>query len=217
MTRILLVDDDPIVRSLLAQVLAPHGVDVVAQADDGDEVVTQVQTHHPQVVLMDLHMRRMDGVQATAAVRRLPHPPGVVALTSLDTDDVVLRAVQAGASGFLDKTADPEDIAKAVHQVADGQGALGPRAARVLAEHLAQDPDARRRRDARARLATLTEKERELAVEVATGAANAEIARRTFMSETTVKAHLTHALTKLGLANRTELAVLVAQAGIAPA
>ncbi|KGM14422.1 response regulator transcription factor [Cellulomonas bogoriensis] len=216
MVRLLLVDDDAIVRRLLGGNLAPFGIEVVAEATDGDEVVPAVQAHHPDVVLMDLRMRRVDGIRATEAVRRLPDPPGVVALTSLDTDDVVLRAVRAGAAGFIDKTAATEEIADAIHQVAAGQGAFGPRAARVVAHHVAQDPDARQREDALRRLEVLTDKEREVAAQVATGAANAEIAGRTFLSETTVKTHLTRALTKLGLANRTELAVLVARAGTGP-
>lgn len=216
MVRTLLVDDDAIVRRLLRGVLAPHGVDVVAEASDGDEVVAAVHAHRPAVVLMDMHMPRVDGVRATAAVVALPDPPGVVGLTSLDTDDVVLAAVRAGAAGFIDKTADPVDIAAAVRQVAAGEGALGPRAARILARHVADDPDARLRAEARRLLATLTDRERDVAREVATGAGNAEIAGRTYLSETTVKAHLTHALTKLGLTNRTELAVLVARAGSLP-
>lgn len=210
MIRVLVVDDDPMVRRLLRTILRPDDIDVVAEAADGDEVVTAVQAHHPDVVLMDLRMPRIDGVAATRAVRALPDPPGVIAMTSFDTEAVILDAVHADASGFLAKDASPDEIVSAVRAVARGEGALSPRAARVVMAQVHADPSSGVR-DAAAKVATLTERELDVARLVAQGLSNAEIAQRLFLGEATVKTHLSAATAKLGVSNRVQVAVLVSR------
>ncbi|HEY0187947.1 MAG TPA: response regulator transcription factor [Cellulomonas sp.] len=215
MTRVLVVDDDPLVRSLLSTILRQQGIEVAGQATDGDEVVAEVQAHHPDVVLMDLRMARMSGVEATAALQLLPTPPAVLVLTSFDAQDVVLAAVHAGARGYLAKDADPAEIADAVRAVADGGSRLSDRAARAVLDHLAGDAGARRRADARARLDVLTARELQVAAAAAAGLSNSAIAAAAFVSEATVKTHLNRAMTKLGLENRVQLATLVDRAELA--
>ena len=214
MLRVLVVDDDPMVRTLLGAILGAAGIEVVGEAADGDEVVPAVQAHHPEVVVMDLKMSRVGGVAATRALRALPHPPGVVALTAFDTPALILEAVDAGVDGFLAKDASREEIVAAVRSVADGDAALSPRAQRIVLEQIHADRSAQVQREARERLAPLTAKEREIAEAVAAGLTNAEIAARAYVSEATVKTHLGRAMTKLGLANRTQLALVVDRAGL---
>lgn len=209
----MVVDDDAMVRRLLRTILsAEDDVEVVAEASDGDEVVTAVQAHRPDVVLMDLRMARVDGVTATQRLRTLAGAPGVIAMTSFDTETAILDAVRAGAGGFLAKDAEPGEIVAAVRAVAAGDGALSPRAARTVMRQVHADPAAAAREDALTRLAVLTERERDVARGVAAGMSNAEIAAQAYLGEATVKTHVTSALTKLGLANRVQLAVVVARA-----
>lgn len=216
MIRVLVVDDDALVRTLLAGILAAQDIAVVAQAADGDEVVPAVQAHHPDVVLLDLHMPRMSGLDALAALAQLPDPPGVIALTSFGTDQTVVAAVRAGASGFLAKDADPGAIADAVRRVAGGDGALGPEALGSLLRHVAGDADHGRREEAHRALAVLTEAELEVAAYVPAGLSNQAIGELTFRSDSTVKAHLSRAMAKLGVTTRSQLAVLVDRAGVRP-
>ena len=214
MLRVLVVDDDPMVRTLLGTILGAAGIEVVGEAADGDEVVAAVQAHHPDVVVMDLKMARMGGVAATRALHAaLPHPPGVVALTAFDTPTLILEAVEAGVDGFLAKDA-PDEIVAAVRDVAAGEAALSARAQRIVLEQVHADRSGHLQREARERLAPLTDRELEIAEAVATGLTNAEIAARAYVSEATVKTHLGRALTKLGLANRTQLALVVDRAGL---
>lgn len=215
MIRVLVVDDDPMVRRLLGAILRTEDVEVVAEASDGDEVVPQVQAHHPDVVLMDLRMARVDGLAATRAVLALPAPPAVVAMTSLGTQAATLDAVRAGAAGFLDKDAGPDEIRGAVRAVAAGEGALSPRAARAVIAQVGADSAAEARREAAAQVDALTDREREIALAATEGLSNAAIAARLFVSEATVKTHLGHAMDKLGAANRVQLAVIVTRAGLA--
>ncbi|WP_277212023.1 response regulator transcription factor [Isoptericola croceus] len=212
MVRVLVVDDDTMVRSFLQQILTKRGIEVVGEATDGDEVVSAVQAHHPDVVLMDLRMERLDGVRATAAVVALPDPPGVVAMTSFDTESAILDAVHAGAAGFIAKDAGPEEIVAAVEAVASGDGALSARAARVVMEQVVAAPTVRGRHEAQELLAQLTDREREIARCVAEGLSNVEIAGRLFLGEATVKTHLSKACQKLGV-NRLRLALVVDRAG----
>lgn len=216
MIRVLVVDDDAMVRTLLTSILTAQALEVVGHATDGDEVVAAVQAHRPHVVLMDLHMPRVPGLDAIAALRALPDPPGVIALTSFGTDDTVLAAVRAGASGFLAKDADPGAIADAVRRVAAGDGALDHAAAGSLTRHVAGDPDRGRRDEARRQLAVLTEAELEVAAYVPAGLSNDAIGELTYRSGSTVKAHLSRAMAKLGVANRSQLAVIVDRAGLEP-
>ncbi|MDM8086133.1 response regulator transcription factor [Cellulomonas cellasea] len=213
MTRVLVVDDDALVRQLLTKILTDQGIEVVGDAADGDEVVAAIHAHRPDVVLMDLHMARVGGVAAITEVRRLPHPPAVIALTSFGTDETVLEALRAGAQGFLTKDADPGQIADSIEKVAGGGGALDPSSARVAIRHVADGRDSRRS-TARLALARLTERELELAQHLPSGLTNAEIGVVAFCSESTVKAHLSRAMGKLGVATRTELGVIVDRADL---
>ncbi len=210
--RVLLVDDDPMVCQGLAFMLEQaDDLQVVGSVHDGDEVVAAVQRHHPQVILMDVRMQRVGGIEALAQVRRLPDPPKVLMLTTFDHDDIMMRAVGAGVDGFLLKTASPTEIMAAIRSVAAGDSALSPRSTRQLIDHLQQGAMPSRAA-AQQRLSALTKRELEVARGVATGATNAEISARLFTSEATVKTQLRSVLEKLGLGNRVELAVLVTKA-----
>lgn len=210
--RVLLVDDDAMVRTLLGRILQASGVEVVGSVSDGDEVVPAVHAHRPDVVVMDLRMERRSGIDATRDVKALADPPGVLAMTSFDTEAAILDVVGAGADGFLAKDSGPEELVAAVAQVARGEGALSPRAARVVVQQV-RVRDLDRNRDAARAIARLTERERDVALAVADGCSNQEIAARLFVSEGTVKTHLSAALEKTGAENRVRLAMLVALAG----
>jgi DNA-binding NarL/FixJ family response regulator len=211
--RVLIVDDDPLVRAALTMMLdgAP-GIEVLAAVSDGDEVPAALDRHAADVVLMDLRMPRVDGINATRRVRARSQPPEVVVLTTFDTDEHVVRALRAGASGFLLKDTPPERIVEAVRRVAAGDPILSPAVTRRLMVRVAADAAGFER--ARAHLAALSPRERDVAVSAAQGLTNAEIAAELAMSVPTVKAHLTHIMTKLDLDNRTQVAMLVHDAGM---
>lgn len=211
--RVVLVDDDPLVRRLLGTVLRADGIEVVGEASDGDEVVQAVQAHHPDVVLMDIRMERMSGIEATRALAALPYPPGVLALTSFDTRALIVDVVDAGAVGFLAKDASPQEISGAVRQVARGEGALSPRAARVMVESVQTSGRDAQELAARRLVETLTEREFAVARAVALGLGNDEIAAELHLSVATVKTYLTQAIAKVGVGNRVQLAVVMAHAG----
>jgi DNA-binding NarL/FixJ family response regulator len=176
--------------------------------------VTAVQAHRPDVVLMDIRMPEVDGITATSRLRELPDPPQVIVLTTFHVDDYVLRALRGGASGFLLKDTPPGDILDAVRRVAAGDAMLSPAVTRTLLAHVADHDLNDRRADARQRLATLTEREREVAVAVGSGATNAEIGAQLFMSEGTVKAHVSRLLVKLDAPNRVHIAIIVHDAAL---
>ncbi|WP_308282829.1 response regulator transcription factor [Pseudonocardia nigra] len=205
--RVVIVDDDALVRSALAMMLdGAQGIAVVAEAGDGAEVPAVLDAHPADVVLMDLRMPRVDGITATARVRARPDAPEVLVLTTFDADEGVLRALRAGASGFLLKDTPPAQIVEAVLRVAAGDPMLSPQITRRLMERAVDGATARDR--ARVALAALSEREREVAVAVARGRSNGEIGSELHMSVATVKAHVSHILTKLGLDNRTQIALL---------
>ena len=213
--RVLLVDDDALVRAGLRMILssAPD-LELVGEADDGARAVAAVREHRPDVVLMDIRMPEMDGIAATAALRRLDTPPQVIVLTTYQADDQVLSALRAGASGFLLKHTPPAEIVNAVRLVAAGEAMLSPSVTRTLLSHVGNAQAAERRHAATQRLATLTDREREVAVSVGSGASNAEVAASLFMSEATVKAYVSRLLTKLDLNNRVQLAILAHDAAL---
>jgi DNA-binding NarL/FixJ family response regulator len=205
--RVLVVDDDALVRAGLAMMLdGAHGIAVVGQAADGDEVPDAVAAHAPDVVLMDLRMPRLDGIAALSRLRRRPRPPEVIVLTTFDTDENVLRALRLGASGFLLKDSPPAQIVDAIRRVAAGDPILSPGITRRLMDRVATQAGAYER--ARTALATLSPRERDVVLAVAQGRTNAEIGTALHMSVATVKAHISHNLTKLALTNRTQIALL---------
>jgi DNA-binding NarL/FixJ family response regulator len=207
--RVLLVDDDPLVCAGLRLMLrgAPD-LEVVGEAADGADVPGAVERLAPDVVLMDIRMPYLDGISATRALAaRSGRRPQVIVLTTFDADGTVIEALRAGASGFLVKHTPPEQIVEAVRRAATGEPVLSPGVARTLISHVTGAPDARTRR-ARDDLARLTGREREVALAVAEGTSNAEIAALLHLSVGAVKAHISSALAKLGLVNRTQLAIL---------
>ncbi len=215
MIRVLLVDDDPLVRAGLGLMFAgADDIEVVAEADDGGEVPLLVEAHRPDVVLMDIRMPVLDGLAATEALRDHPHRPHIVVLTTFKADAYVLRALRAGAAGFLLKDTPPRGIVEAVRRAAAGEPVLSPEVTRQLIAQVTDEPDAdERATEARARLAVLGDREREVAVAVGEGRTNAEIAALLQMSLPTVKAHVSHILTKLDLTNRVQIALPVHRAG----
>ncbi len=214
--KVLLVDDDALVRAGLRLILsAAEDIEVVGEADDGADAVAAVLLLRPDIVLMDIRMPRMDGITATAALRRLDHPPEVIVLTTFQADEQVLAALRAGASGFLVKDTPPSDIIDAVRLVAGGDAIVSPSVTRNLLSHFANSDAADRAQAATERLGAVTDREHEVAVAVGAGASNAEIASQLFMSESTVKAHVSRLLVKLEVTNRVQIAILVHDATLA--
>lgn len=214
MIRVLLVDDDALVRSGLRIMLAgAANLDVVAEAADGHEVLGAVDLHRPDVVLMDIRMPQLDGIATTRLLTTQPDPPAIVVLTTFDADELVLRALQAGAAGFLLKDTPPAEIVRAIELVHAGDGMLSPAITRRLISLVARDSDAAARTDrARARMAKLSPREHDVALAVARGQANAEIAAALHLSVPTVKAHVSRLLDKLDVNNRVQIALLVKDA-----
>ncbi|MEV0891893.1 response regulator transcription factor [Promicromonospora sp. MEB111] len=213
-TRLVIVDDDALVRAGLRLMLdGAEGIRVVGEAPDGGDVAEVLDAHPADVVLMDLRMPGVDGIEATRRVRARPSPPAVVVLTTFDTDTEVVGALRAGAAGYLLKDMPPARIAAAVRAAADGEPVLAPDIARRLMETVAAGGG--EARDARSALDRLTSRERDVAVEIGRGSSNAEIGRRLYLSVPTVKAHVSSVLVKLGVENRTQVALLVQQAGAA--
>jgi DNA-binding NarL/FixJ family response regulator len=214
--RVLLVDDDQLVLSGLKMMLGGTGqVEVVGEAHDGREVAAATGLHHPDIVLMDIRMPRIDGIAATRQLRARPSPPQVIILTTFDADELVLRALQAGAAGFLLKDTAPADIVAAIHAVHAGDGSLSPAITRRLIALVAGDPDtAARQEQARRHLASLTPREDQVAAAIAQGHSNADIAAQLHMSLATVKAHVSRLLAKLGAENRVQIALLVQDATV---
>ena len=189
-------------------------LEVVGEAKDGTEVIEAVQRHRPDVLLMDIRMPKMDGLAATAALHLTPNPPKVIVLTTFDLDDFVFRALQAGAAGFLLKDTPPLELIAAVRVVAAGEAMLSPGVTRRLIDHYAADPRAERRRLAEGRIAGLTDREREVLAEVGKGLSNNDIGRALYLSEATVKAHVSRLLVKLDVSNRVQVAILAHEAGL---
>ncbi|MFK0296350.1 response regulator [Streptomyces sp. NPDC090442] len=214
MIRTMIVDDDHLVRLALADILEDTpGISVVAQAADGAEAVRLAAERRLDVVLMDVRMPRMDGIEATSRLLALPDPPKVVVLTTFDVDRYVYDALAAGAVGFLLKDSDPSEIVRAVKVVADGRAMLHPAAARHVVEHCRQTTS-RRGSAARSRLDRLTPRETDVLVLLAEGASNAEIAAGLGMRESTVKAHVSRILAALEVGNRVQAALHARDAGL---
>lgn len=215
MIRVLLVDDDPLVcRGLEFLLESTEDVEVVGSVHDGDQVIEAIHAHAPDIVLMDVRMTRQDGITTTARLRERAHSPKVIVLTTFDHDDVLLRAVYAGAAGFLLKTASPREIVGAIRQVAAGEGALSAKSAGQVLAHLRSDPVGFQRRSAVELVATLTPRELDVVRCVGRGHTNAQAAAELFLGESTVKSHLASAQLKLGVSSRVEVAVLADRAGL---
>ncbi len=213
MIRILLVDDQPLARAGLARILE-HEPDlcVVAECSDGDEVAAAVLEHRPDVVVMDVRMKRVDGAEATRRLAATASPPPVLVLTTFDDDETLAAALAAGASGFLLKDAPGEDILRAVRRVAAGDGWLDPQVtARVLTTFRRKELP---RAAAIAHLDALTDRERDVLALVAVGRSNAEIAADLIIGEGTVKTHVGHILSKLGLRDRPAMIVFAYKTGL---
>ena len=216
--RVLVADDDALVRSGLLLILGgAHDIEVVGQAVDGRDAVTATREHRPDVVLMDIRMPRMDGLEATEHIQSWDGPPKVIVLTTFDADDYVTRALGAGASGFLLKDTAPAAIIEAIRRVADGDPMLSPSVTARLIAQLRAGAAPDRSRQAKKRLARLTERERDVAVAVGQGLTNAEIAGRLHLSVPTVKAHIGRLFAKLGCDNRVQIAICVHDAGLSTA
>jgi DNA-binding NarL/FixJ family response regulator len=212
--RLLLADDQPLLRTGFRMVLgAEADLDIVGEASDGAEAVDLARRLLPDVVLMDIRMPRLDGVGATKAIVAARLPVRVLILTTFDLDEYVVGALRAGASGFLAKDVPAEDLVTAIRTVAAGEAVVAPRILKRLLDQFADslpDPNATAPRE----LGVLTEREREVLVQVARGMSNAEIAQELSVSETTIKTHVGHVLTKLGLRDRVQAVVLAYESGL---
>jgi len=212
--RVMLVDDDPLVRSGLRMLLGgTETIEVVAEADDGDKVLAAVDRHRPDVVLMDIRMPGLDGVSAAALLVAQPSPPAILMLTTFDADDLVLRALRAGAAGFLLKDTPPAEIVRAIELVHAGDSMLSPAVTRRLIDLVAGEVDeSTPRADADRLLDSLSPRELEVARAVGRGLSNADISAELHLSVATVKAHVSRLLEKLGADNRVQIALLIRDA-----
>jgi DNA-binding NarL/FixJ family response regulator len=212
--RVALVDDQALLRAGFRMVLeAQDDIEVVAEAENGRAAIELIQRLPVDVVLMDIRMPVLDGIAATRAITtELPNPPRVLILTTFDLDEYAYNGLQAGASGFLLKDAPPEQLLHAIRVVAQGDAILAPTLTRRLIDRYADRlaplaPDA-------AAVAQLTEREREVLLEIALGQSNSEIAQRLHLSEATIKSHVGHILTKLELRDRVQAVVYAYESGL---
>ncbi|MEV4249192.1 response regulator transcription factor [Streptosporangium canum] len=191
--RLFLVDDHPVVRAGLVALLGgEHDMEVVGEAADGEDALRGIASREPDVVLMDLQLGEgIDGVEATRRVRELPSPPQVLVLTTYETDADIVRAIDAGATGYLLKACPPEELFQGIRAAARGETVLSPRVATRMMRRM-RDPGP-----------ALSAREVEILELLASGAGNREIARRLFITEATVKTHLVHIYGKLGVDTRT--------------
>ena len=212
---ILIVDDDPLVRAGLRLILGGSpSLQVVGEGSDGDEAVDLVTEHRPDVVLMDIRMPRVDGLEATRRLQALPEPPRIIVLTTFDSDDLVLRALTVGADGFLLKDTPPPRMVEAILQVAAGEQALSPSVVSQVIKLATRSANSSRQDSARRRLEELTERERAVALAVGQGLTNAQIAKQEYLSVATVKAQITRILGKLGVTNRVQVALIIHDANL---
>jgi DNA-binding NarL/FixJ family response regulator len=208
--RVLLADDQPLVRAGLRMFLsAQPDIEVVGEAADGREAVDAAQACRPDVVLMDVRMPNIDGVQATRIITAAQDAPRVLVLTTFDLDEIVYEALRAGASGFLLKDASEERLTTAIRVVADGGSMFAPSVTRRLIEEFARRPQQRVHN-----LARLTDRENQVLRLLARGQSNTEIAATLFVSENTVKTHVARIMMKLGLRDRVQAVVVAYEAGV---
>lgn len=211
--KVVLFEDEELVRGGIRMILdSDPDIDVVAEDGDGAGAVELVSKHRPDVVLTDIQMPTVGGLEVTKRLTALPEPPHVAVLTTFDLDEYVHSALRNGAAGFVLKDTPPRELANAVHVVAGGEAMLSPRITTKLLSTFSTSAPAQA---AKSRLAELTAREREVAVAVAQGLSNAEIADNVYMSLSTVKVHIGRIMTKLDAANRTQVAIIAHDAGLA--
>lgn len=209
--RVLIADDQTLVRGGFRMILEDEpGIEVVGEAADGDEAITAAQRLHPDIVLLDIRMPRVDGLEALRRILHSGTSTKVVMLTTFDVDEYVFRAVDAGACGFLLKDVTPEQLIASVRLIAAGESLLAPAITRRLIEQFAK----RRTQAPPAEMSELTDREREVVVQVARGLSNAEIAEELHLSPATVKTHVARILGKLRLRGRVQLVVLAYESGV---
>lgn len=214
--RLVIVDDDPMVRTGLGLIVggAPD-IEIVGEAANGREGVELVRAMRPSVVLMDIRMPVMDGIAATRAILAETGAPEVLVLTTFDSDDLVLQALQAGAAGFLLKDTPPARMVAAIRAVAAGEPVLSPSVTAQVIAAATRTGGNDRRDGARRELGCLAEREMEVALAIAAGKSNADIAAELYMSVATVKSYITRIFDKLGMDNRVQVAIKVHEAGLA--
>lgn len=211
MIGVVLADDQPLVRTGLRMILSSEpDIEVVGEAANGAEAVALCLRTHPDVVLMDVRMPELDGIEATRRLGAAKDPPKVLVLTTFDLDDIVYDALRAGASGFLLKDAPEDRLTSAIRVVAEGGSLFAPSVTRRLIEEFSRRTPAERRPS----VDGLTDRETEVLVQIARGLSNAEIAAALFVSENTVKTHVARVLMKLGLRDRVQAVVLAYESGL---
>ncbi len=216
MIRVLIVDDQPLIRQAVADILAGQGDVVVAgQAVDGADAVAQARALRPDVVVMDIRMPQMDGIEATAAICATDDlaDAKVLILTTFEEDEYLVAALRAGASGFIGKGSEPDEIVRAVRAVHAGEALLSPAATRSLITRYVRAP-ARADLHTVPELAVLTDREREVLLLVATGRSNQDIAAELFISPHTAKTHVNRVMTKLHAHDRAQLVIIAYETGI---
>jgi len=207
--RVLIVDDHTIVRKGIRALLAEiEGIEVVGEAADGQEAITQAETLCPDVILMDLDMPRLDGIEATRQIKASQPDSRILVMTSFATDDKVLPAIKAGALGYLLKESAPDDLVQAIHQIHRGESSLHPAVARKVLQEIAQPSDQPPTPN------PLTEREVEVLLLVAQGLSNPDIARKLNISDPTVRSHVSNILGKLQLATRIQAALYALREGL---
>ena len=213
MIRVFLVDDQELVRAGFGMIVdAQADMRVVGEAGDGGEALTRLSVTAADVVLMDIRMPRLDGVETTRKLVERGPGPRVIVLTTFDLDEYAFAALRAGASGFLLKDARPDDVLAAIRTVHRGDAVIAPSTTRRLLDRVARDLPVPT--PGPSPLGLLTDRERQVLVEIARGASNAEIAGRLYLSETTVKTHVGHILSKLGLRDRVQAVIFAYESGL---
>lgn len=209
--KVLLVDDDALIREGLRMIIDQAGdLEVVATAGNGEEALRVAAEHRPDVILMDVRMPVLDGIEATRRITSAEGAPRVIILTTFELDEYVFEALRAGASGFLLKRTEPEELVGAIRVVAGGEALLSPSITRRLIEEFTRRPQT----GSGERLAMLTDREREVLVLIARGLSNQELAEQLFIADNTVKTHVKRILTKLGARDRAQAIVMAYESGL---